>query len=233
MKKVLLVVPDGSEDLEVAAFVEIPGWTKVVNVEPIEVTVAGWDDKIKMYHGLTIIPDKKITNINIDDYDAHALPGGWPGTRYNEQSCSELMLGIIKKMYEQGKLIATMCFGIFALGEAGLLKEVKATSFSSNSDSCETCKVVKNKVISYGTDFQEQAIVIDKNIISNIGPAVADEVALKMVEILIGEEATQSIVDMMMYSEVEPQELKWTGPVSKIDRNLHKSKNGIKGCCGS
>lgn len=230
MKKVLLVVPDGSEDMEVAAFVEIPGWTKVVNVEQVEVTVAGWGDKIKMYHGLTIIPDIKINEVNIDEYDALAIPGGWPGTRYNEQCYGELMLDIVKKTYSQNKLIATMCFGIIALGEAGHLKGVKATSFTSDDGSCETCKKVKAKVISYGTDFQEKAIVVDRNVIFNIGPAVADEVALKMVELLIGEEATQSIVDMIMYAEVEPQELKWTGPVSKKDHKKLIPSAGT-GCC--
>ena len=137
MKKVLLVVPDGSEEMEVAAFMEIPGWSTIVQQEPIKVTVAGWDEKINLVHGLTIVPDKKITEVSADEYDALAIPGGWPHTRFNEQCFSDTMLNIVKEMFAKGKLIATMCFGIFALGEAGLLKGIKATSFTSDDGTCE------------------------------------------------------------------------------------------------
>lgn len=137
-KKVLLVVPDGSEDMEVAAFTEIPHWTRVVQTRPIDVTIAGWEDVIKCFHGLKLVPDVKMDRVNIDDYDAIAIPGGWPGTKFNEQSCSPMMLDMVRKMFNQGKVIATMCFGIFPLGEAGLLKGLKATSFTSSDATCPT-----------------------------------------------------------------------------------------------
>lgn len=211
-KKVLLLVPDGSEDMEVAAFIEIPHWTRVVQTQPIDVTVAGWEDVIKCYHGLKLVPDVNVNDVNVNDYDAIAIPGGWPGTKFNEQSCSPLILEMVRKMYNQGKVIATMCFGIFPLGEAGLLKGLKATSFTSSDTTCSTCQQVKAKILAYGTDFQESAIVIDHNVISDIGPAVADEVALRMTELLIGEEATRQIANFIMYNQVKRDELKWTGP---------------------
>lgn len=78
----------------------------------------------------------------------------------------------------------------------------------------------------------EKAIVVDHNIISNIGPAVADEVALTMVEMLIGEEQTKAIANMIMYNQVEPGELKWTKPVPKQERepSTASSTSGT-GCC--
>lgn len=44
---------------------------------------------------------------------------------------------------------------------------------------------------------------------------MADEVALTMVAMLIGDEETKAIADFIMYDQVEPSELKWTGPVAK------------------
>lgn len=213
MKRILVVVPDGSEEMEVAPFIEMAGWTKVVGVERVEAKVAGWDDKIHLFHGMTIVPDLKIDEVNIEEYDAICIPGGWPGTRYFEQVNSEPVLNMIRKMNEWGRIIATMCFGILAVGEAGLLKGVKATSFAG--DCCDMCREVKTKVVNYGADFQEKAIVIDNNIMSDIGPAVGDEVALTLMEMLIGEKAVQAIVDTMMYNRVYPEELKWTIPVYK------------------
>lgn len=228
MKKVLLVVPDGSEDIEVAAFVEILNWTKVVDVEEVEVTIAGWEEKIKLFHGMTVIPDVIIDEVKIDEYDALAIPGGWPDTKYFQQCQSDLMLNIIKRVHANGGIIATMCFGSLAVGEAGLLKGVKGTSFAN--DCCEMCKKVKEKVISYGTDFQEKSIVVDNNIISNLGPAVADETALKLVEMLIGEDATMTIAETLMYGLVAPEELRWTCPVSK-EKQKTCFNTGTGKCC--
>jgi hypothetical protein len=79
---------------------------------------------------------------------------------------------------------------------------------------------------SYGAKFQEKSIVIDGNIISNIGPAVGDEDALGLLEILIGKEDVDKITDMMMYYTVEPKELKWTFPVGR--KRSMEAKKGKK-----
>ncbi|BCG65920.1 MAG: protein deglycase [Methyloprofundus sp.] len=215
IKKVLLVVPDGAEDMEVAAFTEIPSWTKMLKTTTIEVTLAGWDDKINCFHGLKLAPDMKIDQVNIDEYDCLAIPGGWPGTKFQEQTSGELFQKIIKRAFIQNKLITTMCFGILPLGEAGLLKGIKATSFTSHDLCCSMCQQIKDKLIGYGVDFVDKAIVVDHNIISSIGPAVATEVALIMVERLIGAEQTKTIANMMMYNQIELEMLKWTQPISR------------------
>lgn len=43
---------------------------------------------------------------------------------------------------------------------------------------------------------------------------MADEVALRMTELLIGEEPTRAIANFIMYNQVKPSELKWTGPMN-------------------
>ena len=211
MKKILIIVPDGSDEMEVAPLVEMPGWTKVVeDIERVDSKIAGWDEKVYLFHGLTIVPDINIHDVNIDDYDAICIPGGWGGTRYFEQAFSDIMKQIIRDAHKKGKIIATMCNGILAVGEAGLLNGKKCTSFTG--ECCELCKGIKDRIRTYGADFQEKSIVDDKLIISNIGPAVGDEDALHLLEILIGKESVAKIVDMMMYRVVHPEDLKWTFP---------------------
>ena len=230
-KKVLLAVPDGAEDMEVAAFTEIPGWTKVLKTIPIEVTIAGWDDQVNCFHGLKLSPDVKLDHVNIDDYDCLAIPGGWPGTKFDEQTGGEMFKKMLKRAFQRNKLIATMCFGILPLGEAGLLKGIKATCFTTDDPVCPTCQRVKNKVIAYGADFKKKAIVVDHNVISSIGPAVADEVAFKMVEMLIGEEQTRAIANMIMYNQVDPEDLKYTLPGSKVERGRSTTQNSDPSTC--
>jgi 4-methyl-5(b-hydroxyethyl)-thiazole monophosphate biosynthesis len=93
---------------------------------------------VSCFHNLKLVPDMHISNVNIDDYDAIAIPGGWPGTPFNEQTNGETFQKLITDACNKNKVIATMCFGIFPLGEAGLLDGVKATSFTSEDETCPT-----------------------------------------------------------------------------------------------
>jgi 4-methyl-5(b-hydroxyethyl)-thiazole monophosphate biosynthesis len=212
MKNILIVATDGMEDMEIAPLIEIPGWTKVVeDVEKVNVKIAGWDDVIHLFHGTKIVPDLKMDEVKVDDYDAIVIPGGWPGTKFFEYTFTEKFKAFLIEAEKKNKLIVTLCFGVFPVGNAGLLKGRKATSFAG--DCCDMCRQVKGQVVGMGADFVETAVIYDKNLISDIGPAVADEVALQMMEKLIGADDVKKIVDMMMYTRVSPKELKWTGPV--------------------
>lgn len=214
VKRILVVVPDGADDLEVAPFVEIPGWTKVIeDIERVDVKIAGWDEKVHMFHGLTIVPDLMIGEVRIDDYDAICIPGGWGGTKYFEQAHSPQFLDLLKAAHARGKLIATACNGILAVGEAGLLKGRKATAYTG--ESCEYCVEIRKRIEGYGAHWREESLVTDKNVISTIGPAVGAEDALRLMEKLIGAKAVRRIVSMMMYDTVKPGELRYTFPKSK------------------
>ena len=76
MKKVLIIAPDGSEEMEITPFIEMPGWTKVVpDIERVDAVSAGWDDVIQLFHGMKIVPDLKIDEVDPDDYDVICIPG--------------------------------------------------------------------------------------------------------------------------------------------------------------
>ena len=213
MKKVLVVVPDGADEMEVVPFIEIPNWTKVVeDIEQIDVKTAAWDNPAHMFHGLKAIPDIMIDEVNIDGFDALCIPGGWGGTKYFEQVHSKKFLDIVKRAHEQGKIIATACNGILTPGEAGLLRGKKATTYTG--EVCEYCVEIIERIEKYGATFQEEALVDDDNILSSIGPSVGDEDAFKLVEKLIGEPAARKIAHVMMYNAVKPGNLKYTFPTA-------------------
>lgn len=213
MKKVLILVPDGCEEMEVIPLIEVTGWTKVVpDVQRVEAHVAGWSDKIRMGHGTTIVPDIKVDKVRIDEYDAICVPGGWPGTKYDELVNSEISRNLIKKMHDADKIIVTQCFGIFEVGKVGLLKGVQATTYVG--DDIDRSRIAREELTGYGAVFVEKAVVVGRRIISSIGPVVADEVALRMLEMLIGAEDTKKVADMMLYGRVTPGDLKWTFPRS-------------------
>ena len=212
-KKILVVVPDGADDMEVVPFIEIPSWTKIVeDIERVDVTIAAWDNPAHMFHGTKLVPDIRVKDVKIDQYDAICIPGGWGGTKYFEQVHSKEFLAIVKKAHERGKLIATACNGILTPGEAGLLKGKNATAYTG--DVCEYCTEISNRIEGYGAKFTEQALVESGGIFSSIGPSVGDEDAFNLLEKLIGEEACRKIAHTMMYNAVKPKELKYTFPTA-------------------
>jgi 4-methyl-5(b-hydroxyethyl)-thiazole monophosphate biosynthesis len=214
MKNVVIVATDGMEDMEIAPLIEIPGWTKVVEgVEQINVKIAGWDSPVKMMHGTKIVPDLKMDEVKADDFDALVIPGGWPGTKFFDLTYSDKFKALLVDANKKNKLLVTLCFGILPVGNAGLLKGKKSAIFTSNTPFM--CQEFKNKLVGMGAVYTDAAIHHEGNIISNIGPAVADEVAFQMVERLIGAPATAKIQDMMMWKNVAPKDLKWTGPAKK------------------
>ena len=211
MKRVLLVAADGMEDMEIAAIREISGWTKVVEgIEQVDVQIGAWDNSVKLFHGTNIIPDLNMKDAKVDDYDAIAIPGGWPGTKFFDYTYSDEFADFLREANEKNKLIVALCFGILPVANSGILKGKKATIFTSNTPLM--CEEFKGKLIDMGVEFVETAIHHEGNIISNIGPSVAPEVAFQMVEKLIGSESTQKVQDMMMWKNVTPADLKWTFP---------------------
>lgn len=214
MKNILVVIPDGADDMEVVPFVEIPSWTKIVEgIERIDVKIAAFDNPAQMFHGLKVVPDMMVKDVNVDDYDAIFVPGGWGGTKYFEQVHSKEFLALIKKANEKGKAIATACNGILTPGEAGILKGKKAVAYTGGV--CEYCVEISKRINDYGAKFTPKALVNDGNIFSSIGPSVGDEDAFHLVEHLIGKKSANLIATTMMYDTVKKSDLKYTYPSGK------------------
>lgn len=212
-KNVLIIATDGMEDMEVASIMEISGWTKVAEVEQVNVKIAGWDNPIKLMHGTKIIPDLMMKDVQIDNYDAFVIPGGWPGTKFFDLTYSKEFQAFLREVHKKNKLLVTLCFGILPVANAGLMKGKKAAIFTSNTPLL--CQEFKNKLVGMGAEYVDNAIFHEDNIISNIGPAVANEVAFQMLEKLIGAKPVEKVQDMMMWKNVRSHDLKWTGPTDK------------------
>ena len=51
MKRILIVLADGADEMEFVPYLEMPGWTKVVpDIERVDMKVVGWDEKIYLFH---------------------------------------------------------------------------------------------------------------------------------------------------------------------------------------
>lgn len=66
--------------------------------------------------------DVLIDEVNVDAYDALAIPGGFREFGFNEEAFHPKTLEMIRTFHEQKKPIATVCVAAFALAESGILK---------------------------------------------------------------------------------------------------------------
>src|SRR3989338_4914110 len=76
------------------------------------VVVGNGQPSYKGKYGTTIQVDKQINQVKPEDFLAVIIPGGWAPERIR---MSPAMVAFVKKMYEQGKIVASICHGGWVL----------------------------------------------------------------------------------------------------------------------
>ncbi len=151
---VYLFLADGFEETE--AFVpwdilKRGGLTvKTVGVTGMEVTGA---------HSLTVKCDIDLEDVNEADGEAFILPGGMPGTENLDKN--EKVKEIIKRAYDNKKVVGAICAAPMVLGKLGMLKGRRATCFPGFEEYLE------------GAILLREHAVRDENVITAIGAGAA------------------------------------------------------------
>ena len=189
---VLLFLGSGFEDLEAVAVLDVCGWTEYREHLPrVRVTTTAFHDEVRGRFGLVIRPDVPFTDVVADDYDAIALPGGFRSHGYDEVY-DQRLYALLREFDTMGKTIATMCVGVLPVAGAGLLEGKRATTYPySRHDN-------RAQLEAGGALVVDEPTVVDDNLISCAGPAQAVDVALLMLETLIGPEARAEVAGFMI-----------------------------------
>jgi 4-methyl-5(b-hydroxyethyl)-thiazole monophosphate biosynthesis len=195
-KKVLLFLAQGFEDLEAATIIDICGWTYYRrHLQKVDVSVTGFHKVVTGRFGLKIKPDVFIDDIDPQEYDALAIPGGFHSHGFDE-AYDVKVLNLAKSIYNSGGIIATMCVGILPVAKAGLLNGKKATTYplSKNHDNPRYLR-------EYGCQYSGKSIEVDDRIISCAGPAQSLHVVMIMLEMLLGSEEIKKIKEFTIFEE--------------------------------
>lgn len=180
--RVGIYVFDNVEELDFIGPFEVLSYVNKIKTNTLEVLLISRDVKeIKGFNGLRFLSDKLISEIKEKDLDLLIIPGG--KGRIKESEVYEVK-EFIKRVYPNLKLIASVCTGAFFLGEAGLLKNKKATTHENSKEELQE----KFKV-----EIINEKIVKNDKIWLSAGVSSGIDLSLEIVKELLGDEMMNQV----------------------------------------
>ena len=178
MKKILILISQGVEILEASPFIDIFGWNMVVGKKNTITTTTSIHDIIYCTWNLKIFPqlNLKKESIDLEEYDALVIPGGFGKAGFFNDMKDSIFKNIIQHFNEKNKIIIGVCTGVIPLGEAGILKGRKATTYLLDNER------YFSQLEKYGAIPISEEIVEDENLITCSGPKNALETAFLLLE---------------------------------------------------
>ena len=180
MKRVLVPIANGTEELEAVAIID------VLRRAGAEVTVAGVDGlQVVAARGTKLIADVLVSECVGQIFDLIALPGGMPGAEHL-RDCKPLV-ALLKEQAASGRLYAAICASpAVVLQHHGLLAGRRATAHPAFVQQLEDRTAA------------EERVVVDGNCVTSRGPGTALEFALTLVALLFGREHALHVAKPML-----------------------------------
>lgn len=192
-KKVLLFLSQGFEAYEASVFTDVIGWSREAGLEAIDLITTALRPELTCYWNLIVKPELPFNKINVEDFDALAIPGGAAIAGFFDDAYDERFLKLIRAFDSQEKIIASICVAALPIAKAGVLKNRKATTWDLNEGKR------RNELADFGAIVEDNRMVLDKNIITSTGPATSLDVAFKLVELLTDIENVNEIKKNMRF----------------------------------
>lgn len=185
MKDLLVFLAEGFEEVETLTIVD------VLRRADLKVETVSVKDRleVKGAHDVKIFADKTFDEINIEDYRAMYIPGGQLGA--TNLMNDKKVLECAHVFNDEGKEVIAICAGPQVLDAAGLLKDGKFTCYPGFE------KRLKVK------DPQDAAVVVEENIITAMGPALAILLGLKLVEVLASKEKAEEVAEGLLLPKLK------------------------------
>ena len=193
-KKVLLFLAQGFEAYEASVFTDVMGWSRSFGSEPVDLITTGLRPELRCTWNLIVRPELEFENIDVQDFDALAISGGFEKAGFYEDAYDERFVNMIREFDKQGKIIAAICVSALPVGKSGVLKGRKATTYDLLDG------VRREQLADFGAKVQDENIVIDKNIITSTGPSTGLDVAFSLLEMLTDKENVDVVKKYMRFT---------------------------------
>ena len=183
-KKAYIFLATGFEEIEAVSVIDV---LRRAGVGIVAVAIPEEPDEcwVEGAHGISMFGDNVFEETDFSDGDMLILPGGQPGT--NNLNAHKKLKKLIQTYYFQKKHIAAICAAPSILGEMGLLNGKRAVCYPGYENHLIGAEIAEN-----------ERVVVADNIITSKGPGTAIEFALKLVEILAGQEMAEKLRNGMI-----------------------------------
>lgn len=186
-KRVLILLSNGFEVMEAACFTEVFGWASIYGDISFDQLSVGLRSPLKTTFGFDVLPEKLLSEISTDDFDALVIPGGFGDAGFYEEALSEPFLDVIRSFHRRQAPIAAVCVSALSLAAAGVLEGRRATVYHQIGGQR------KAELEGYGAVFVDEPLVIDGHLMTSTGPGTGIELALKLLESLSTPEFAQEL----------------------------------------
>lgn len=181
MKKVLMILTDGFEELEAI------GPYALLSRSGIKVDIKSLRkrDIVGSYNlPLFNLEIFDLNKLNMEDYEALLIIGG---KEYVELESSPIFLEVIKRFYDKNKIIGAICAGPTILGHLGYLKGRNYTCFQVMNEDFK------------GNFINNKYVVRDNNIITAVSCSASIDFSLELINAILGEETLSKIKERIYY----------------------------------
>ncbi len=187
MKRVAIMLGEGFEEIEALTTADV---LRRAKIECDLVSVK--EEYVKGAHDIIIKSDKIVGN-DLKDYDMIVCPGGMPGAE-NLAKCS-ILIDVIKEFNNMNnKYIAAICASpAVVLSKAEITKDRYITSYPGE----------EFEGILEDSNYVEELVVVDGNLITSRGPATTLLFAYKLVDILGGN--SENLKNGMLWNMLEEE----------------------------
>lgn len=198
MSKTLLLLADGFEAYEGSVFTDVLGWNLFEGDKSTELVSVGMHPTLRCTWGYSVVPDQQLDNIDLNDFDALAIPGGFAEANFYDDALSQTFGDVIQHFDQANKPIASICVAALALGHSGILKNRPATTYSFPGNTRQ------DQLAQMGAKVDRSAdTVIDKNVITSSSPATALTVAYWLLEQLTDSKNVKNVKQRMGFRNQE------------------------------
>lgn len=136
-------------------------------------------------HGISIMADITLPEMDLTEMDMIVLPGGLGGVA--SVRASKEAMEALRFAWENGKYVAAICAGPTVLADLGITDGLKATCYPG-------CESGMGKAVM----VDSQAVVRDGKLITGTSAGCAVKFGLALVEALKGKETTDRIAEQIV-----------------------------------
>ncbi len=171
---VYVLLADGFEEVEALAPVDFLRRTGVA-VKTVSLT----GKPVCGAHGVEVVADVNLSDVDFSDGEMIVLPGGMPGTTHLDE-CPR-MTEILASVYDRGGYLAAICAAPMVLGKRGYLRKKEATCYPGFEEYLAEARI------------SESSVVRDGRIITAKSAGFAWQFGYVLAEIFVGKDTCEKV----------------------------------------